>query len=131
MIEESLEDKKRKLKYLKQIENDILIKSNKKYSLYKSTLLCTLIGLETLFIVLVWTIGWDLVQPISWVITFLMLNGSIICYLIISEKSCNLFKILDNKKESILNNIQHQENFNKNKITELEYTIKSFEEKIS
>ena len=128
-IEDTIQVKKKELEYLKQKQNDILLRTNTKYNRYKTILLFTLIGLEFLFFLLIWIIGWNLVEPISWVITFLMLQGIILCYLNIFEKSFNLFTILKNKKESILNDIQKKENFNDYKINDLESRIKDLEDK--
>ena len=125
MKEESLEDKKKKLEYLKQTQRDILKSVNKEYNIYKILLLFALIGFESLFLLLVWLIGWNLIEPISWLVTFLVLQGILVCYLVVFEKSLNLFTILNNKKESILNKIQYDENFNPNKITDLESIIEN------
>ena len=125
MKEESLEDKKKKLEYLKQTQTDILKRANKEYNIHKVLLLFALIGFESLFLLLVWLIGWNLIEPISWLVTFLVLQGILVCYLVVFEKSLNLFTILNNKKESILNKIYNQEKFNPNKITDLESIIEN------
>ncbi len=109
--ENILSEKRMRLKDLKKTKDRVGNKSKKKYDRFKLTLFLPLPSLYLIVFISMYFFGWNIAEPIAWIVTIsipFLVNG---LYLYVEEKTLNIPMILEIKKKNILAQESKSEEF--------------------
>ena len=127
----ALKSKKELLK-IKEIEkNRLLNEGSKKFIWYKGKLIILNIIIFALFIGIVILFDWNNTEPIAWLLTVPAYGFLYFSYLLIFEREFNPMKMLENRKNSIMENLVTKHEFDYNSIEKLKDEINDLENIIS
>ena len=123
LIEEMIIEKKKSLNYLIDKEQDVLRIAGKKYNFYKVKLITIGLLFNVFLISMIFLKGWDIMEPIIWIITLSSYPTMLYIYLLSTERKFSFLSMLNNRKVKIVNEIEIQENFDYEEIINLKKEI--------